>query len=240
MEKLIYLVWAKPGTDAEARRRELLTRVQPALLQRGALRLSMDIKDSDAEILAPVPWPDDELPLTAVVSFWMDCHDRRAPFEEILLALGDRVAGYLVTESLYMEYGGNQHSARRNWPDGVRSPGVVQVTLLEQPPRLTHMQWLDHWYSVVSPMSERVQPRARYVRNAVARPLSADAPPYKGIVEECWASKDIPLDPMLYYNANGSQETLRANMMAMMDGVSQFLDLDRIRVVMMSEYLLSS
>ncbi len=240
MEKLIYVVWANPGADADARRRDLLARVQPALLERGALRLSMDIKDSDAAIPAPVPWPDDELPLAAVVSFWMDCHDRRGPFEEILLPLGDRVAGYLVTESLYMEYGGNQHSARRDWPNGVRSPGVVQVSLLEQPSRLTYAQWIDQWYGVQSPMSERVQPRARYVRNTVARALTADAPPYKGIVEECWASKEIPQNPMLYYNANGSQETLRENMMTMMESVSKFLDIDRIRVVMMSEYLLSS
>jgi len=240
MEKLMYLIWAKRGDDADDMQRGLLGETQSALLERGALRLSMDVADADADVPPPVPWPDDEAPLAAVISFWMGCHDRRGRFEEILLPLGERVAGYLVTESLYMDYGGNPHSAPRNWPDGERSPGVVQVTLLEQPERLTYEQWISHWYGVQSPMSERVQPRARYVRNAVARPLSADAPPYKGIVEECWASKEIPQNPMLYYGANGSKQTMRENMATMMESVSQFLDFDRIRVVMMSEYLLSS
>lgn len=240
MEKLMYLIWDNPGDDADALRRELLGATRARLLDGGAQRVSMDIADSDADVAAPVPWPDGEAPLAAVISFWMDCHDRRTPFEEILLPLGGRVAGYLVTESLYMDYGGNQHSGPRHWPDGERSPGVVQVTLLEQPERFTYEQWINHWYGVQSPMSERVQPRARYVRNAVARPLTPDAPPYKGIVEECWASKAIPQDPMLYYGGNGLKQTMRENMATMMESVSQFLDFDRIRVVMMSEYLLSS
>jgi len=240
MEKLMYLVFGAQGEDADARRDLLLGRVRAELGERGARGLSMDIADSAAAIPAPMPWPEEELPLAAVISFWMECHDRRAPFEEILQPLGQHVPGYLVTESLYMDYGDNPHAARRNWPDGERSPGVVQVTLLEQPTRLTYEQWIEHWYGVQSPLSERMQPRARYVRNAVARPLTAGAPPYKGIVEECWATTEIPQNPMLYYGANGSKQTLRENMATMMESVSQFLDFDRIRVAMLSEYLLSS
>ena len=51
--------------------------------------------------------------------------------------LADRLAGYLVTESIPTDYGDNQWAATRDWPDGARSPGVVMLTLMEKPERMT-------------------------------------------------------------------------------------------------------
>ena len=55
--------------------------------------------------------PDDELPVRALVSIWVDMHDTRAAYESILSAAGIRRAGYLVTESLYCDYGDNEHAS---------------------------------------------------------------------------------------------------------------------------------
>jgi hypothetical protein len=240
LEKLIYLFWAPRGADPDALRRQLLERCAPRLLALAPRGLAVLVDDSDSDVETPMPWPADELPLVAQVSLWLDCYDRRGPFEEILSEVGERRAGYLVCESLYTDYGGNRWSQPRDWPDGRRSPGVVMVTLLERPAHMRREDWLAHWHGVQSPVSEAMQPRMRYVRNAVAWPVTAGAPPYEGIVEEAWPSPRHLTDPMLFYCAEGSQERLQRNLARMLESVRGFLELERIRSATLSEYLLAS
>ncbi len=80
----------------------------------------------------------------------------------------------------------------------------------------------------------------RYVRNAVVRTLTPGAPPYRGIVDEAWPSAEHVTDPMLFYCGDGSSETMRRNVDRMLESVRGFLDMDRIRNVTMSEYLLKT
>ena len=239
MEKLIYLLWAE-GTEPDQTRKVLLEQCAPELIRRGALKLSMNIDDSDSEVPPPLPPPAGETTLSAEVSLWLECLDERGPFEQVLKAANARMAGYLVTESLYTDYGGNRHSGPRTWPDGERSPGLLTVTLIEQPERLTYEEWIERWHGTQSPVSERIQPRTRYVRNAVVRPLTEGAPPYKGIVDEAWPSAEHVTDPMLFYLAEGSEERMQANLKTMLESVNAFLDMDRIRTATMSEYFLKS
>jgi len=238
MEKLIYLLWGPRHADPNHYRDALLGRVAPELQRLGAERVTVNVDDADSDVPTPVPLPKGELPLAAEVTFWLECHDRRQAHEELLARAAERCAGYLVTESLWSDYGDNRHAPRRDWPAGTRSPGLVMVTLLEKPERLTYEQWVAHWYGVQSPVSAEIQPRTRYVRNAVARPLTPGAPPYLGIVEECWPSVAHLTDPMLFYDAGGSKQRLRDNMTRMLESVGAFLDIDRIRCATMSEYLL--
>jgi hypothetical protein len=240
MEKLQYLLWPPGGRAPEDLRKELLDGVAPRLLDLGARGLAMNIADEHAAVPPPVAPPEGEAPVGATVSIWLDCLDSRGPFEELLRGASERLAGYLVTESLYTDYGDNSFAPPRSWPDGERSPGLSVVTLLEKPDRLSYAEWVAHWHGVQSPVSAAMQPRTRYVRNAVARSVTAEAPPYLGIVEECWPSADHVTDPMLFYCAEGSKETLRRNIERMLESVTAFLDLDRIRTMTMSEYLLRS
>jgi hypothetical protein len=197
----------------------------------------VNVADSDARVPLPVPPRAGEAPVAAEVSLFLDCYDRRGPFEAVLGDFAARTAGYLVSESLYRDYGGNRFSGARDWPDGARSPGVLMLTLLERPARLSHDAWVAHWHGVQSPVSEEIQPRMRYVRNEVIRPVTADAPPFEGIVEECWPSGRHVTDPMLFYLAEGSEERMRLHVKRMLESVRAFLDLDRLRSYAMSEYL---
>jgi len=240
MEKLQYLLWSPAGRAPEALRKELLDGVAPQLLELGAHGLAMNIADEHAAVPPPVAAPAGEAQVDATVSIWLDCLDSRAPFEDVLRGASQRLAGYLVTESLYTDYGDNRFAPPRSWPDGDRSPGLSVVTLLEKPDRLSYDEWVAHWHGVQSPVSAAMQPRTRYVRNAVARAVTAEAPPVLGIVEECWPSAEHLTDPMLFYCADGSKETLRRNVERMLESVTAFLDLDRIRTMTMSEYLLRS
>jgi hypothetical protein len=238
MEKIVYLLWS--DADRDAFRDRLLHECGPALIERGARALTLAVDDSEADVPPPVPAPAGESALSAEVALWLDCHDRRGPHEEVLHGLGGRMAGYLVSEALYTDYGGNRHGRPRDWPDGVRSPGLLTVTLLERPAHMNRSEWIAHWHGVQSPVSEQLQPRIRYVRNEVVRPLTPDAPPFEGIVDEAWPSAEHVTDPMLFYRAEGSQERLKQNIERMLESVTGFLELPRIRSNTMSEYILKS
>jgi hypothetical protein len=240
MEKLMYLVWL----DQEASRAEaetvMLRTVAPELLALNPHRLGIDVRDTHSDIPAPMPTPEGEAPLHGLVSVWLDAVDYRAPYEAVLTKAAARIAGYQVVESLYRDYGDSQWALPRHWPDGERSPGVLTVALLEQHPDLTYEEWVTRWHTRISPITEAIQPRCRYVRNAVFRGITEGAPPFKGIVEEAWPSLEHVTDPMLFYCANGDPEKMKANLTQMVEEITAFIDLATMRSVTMSEWILKS
>jgi len=240
VEKLIYLVWLDPETP-RARVSDVMRRgVAPELLALNPRGLTMDLRDEFSDIPAPMPTPDGETPLHAVVSVWMDAVDHRGPYQEILEKAATRLAGYQVVESLYRDYGDSPWSGPRQWPDGERSPGVLTVALFEQHPGLTFDEWITRWHTRISPITEAIQPRCRYVRNAVFRSFTDDAPPFRGIVEEAWPSLKHVTDPMLFYCADGDPEKMTAHVNQMIEEITAFIDLTAMRSVTMSEWILKS
>lgn len=245
MEKLIYLVW---GDDSERGPlgAHLLDEVGPALLGLGARAVIVNVHDdAAAEAPAPVPTPDHEAPLLAEVSVWVDAYDRRGPLEALVTEpradVGDfAVAGYLVVESLYDDYGTTEWAAPRNWPDGQRSPGVLTVGLIHRPAELGYDEWIERWHGTQSPRSGEIQPRTRYVRNEVVRALTPDAPEVHGIVEEGWPSARHVADPMLFFNTGGDPDALGPLVDEMLANVNACLDLARFRSSTMSEYFVKS
>ena len=240
MEKLIYLIWLDDDISREAVADVMLGSVAPSLLELGPQRLSMDLRDVGSDIPAPVPTPPGETPLHALVSIWLDAVDHRGPFEDVLARAATRLAGYQVVESLYTDYGSNQWAPPRDWPDGQRSPGVLTVALLQQHPDLSFEEWINRWHGRISPITAVIQPRTRYVRNAVFRGITEDAPPFRGIVEEAWPSLDHVTDPMLFFCADGDPEKMTANITQMIEEITAFTDLDTMRSVTMSEWILKS
>lgn len=242
MEKLVFVLWGEgtPAAGDEIRSR-LLAETVPALLEDGARGVTVNVHDSDAaEAPSPVPTPEGEEPHVAEVSLWIDSYDRRDGVDETLAALGQSFAGYLVTESLFEDYGTTPHSGPREWPDGTRSPGVLTVSLIHRPAGLDYVTWIERWHGTQSPLSASLQPRCRYVRNEVVRPITKGAPVIDGIVEEAWPSVEHVANPMLFFNAGGDQEKLRTNIDSMLESVTACLDLDRLRNTTMSEYLVTS
>lgn len=235
MEKLVYLIWDRPSRDGAELREHYLGSVVPALLGLGARNLQIDLDDDGSAFDPMVPVPGDELPVRACVSFWLAAHDDRAPMETLLLDQGVRRAGYLVTESMYRDYGDNPHSGPRHWPAGERSPGITTLTVFDKPPGADDDAFYGHWYGHQSPMSEWMQPRARYVRNAVVRPLTPGAPRYRAIVEESWATLEDLTDLVRFFGARESD--LGENIRIMLDSTKLLYDPATMRNFTMSEYL---
>jgi len=242
VEKIVYLLWG-PGTpeSGDELRQRLLEETAPRLKRAGTRRSSVNVHDAAAaEAPSPVPTPDGEDPHVAEVSAWVDSYDQRDGVDEAVAALGLAWAAYLVVESLYEDYGTTPHAKARDWRDGDRSPGVLTVSLIQRPEGLDYQEWIERWHGTQSPLSGRLQPRCRYVRNEVVRPLTSGAPAIDGIVEEAWPSATHVADPMLFFSAGGDPKVLQANIEAMLESVNACLDLERLRNTTMSEYLLDT
>ena len=88
-------------------------------------------------------------------------------------------------------------------------------------------------------MSEKMQPRARYVWNIVDEVLTPGAVPYEGIVEESWPSAEHMTNPYVFYGARNRFELVK-NMWIMGQSVAAFLPIWKITCVTMSEYWIRS
>jgi len=230
MEKLVYLIRDRASRDGANLRGEVLGNVVPQLTDRGAQHISVHLDDDRVSIAGPMPCPGGELPLRVGMSLWLANHDDRAGVEELLEPIGERCDGYLVTESMYSEYG-QRRGAPRSWPDGERSPGLVTFALVHRNPLLDPRTFREFWHGHQSPMSEAVQPRLRYVRNTVAHTVTPGAPPLDGIVVESWESEELVSDIEAFHL--GDLE----NLTVMLDSVGTVFDMSRLRSIAMSEYL---
>ena len=180
MEKLVYLLSKTPEQAGASLRGPLIETIVPSIKKSGAYRITVNVadlteivaKDAPARIMGP--WDT----LGAVISFWLDNLDSRLKIEPVLAEASVHYAGYLVTESVVQRY-------ERGWKHGERRPGVTQFTALGKPAAATEEEFYHWWQIKHSESSFRLHPRRwSYVRDAVARPLTADAPTYRAIVLE--------------------------------------------------------
>ncbi|MET0591258.1 MAG: EthD domain-containing protein [Polyangiaceae bacterium] len=229
MEKLVYLCWKKNGDPIARFRDALLNGASQRILSSGAHSLTVNVADWDDERVSASPLVIGEgRTLSASVSLWIDSIDARRPIEEALGGLSSKLHGYLVTESVPLRY------ADRQWADGTKSPGVTLFTAFAKPDRLTDDQFYGHWHGSHTPLTFEIHPIWRYIRNAVARPLTAAALPYRGIVEERFREIEDVLDMERLFRGAA------ANMKRGMKDVAQFLDRDKIDATLMNEYIVKS
>ncbi len=233
MEKLVYVLWKPEGLAPAAFRDALLGEVAPALAEHGARHRVVLACDEHCEPVQKARITRLDPPLGGMVSFWLDSVDDRAPLEAAIAAHSGRLAGYLVTESV------PRRNQTHRAPVGERTPGITMLTCIEKPDRLTTEDWIAHWHGHHTPMANEVQCTYLYVRNVVARALTADAPPWRGIVEEGFPVEAVT-DPMLWYKADGDPAVFKRNLDRMLESVRAFLDIDRVEHHPMSEYRLDA
>ncbi|HZN14296.1 MAG TPA: hypothetical protein VFB78_08530 [Acidimicrobiales bacterium] len=215
MEKLDYIVWESAG--------ELTDRL--AGIAGDVSALTVHLADTAEAIPEPPLLLGRGPDAAAVVSVWLHSLDDRGPVED---ALGDKVDGYLVTESV------PQRRADRGWGDGERSPGVTHCTWFPKPDRLSDEDFYRGWHDIHTPASFRLHPlRWEYVRDAVARPVTAAAPPVRAIVFERFRTVEDYADPSRLY---GPPETLDETMR----DLPLYADFESISSAPFSEVILKS
>jgi hypothetical protein len=225
LEKLVYALWGV--------REGLVEKAGAELLALDPEALTVNVVDPGVDMSAVVAAPEGDR-VGATVNIWLDSLDLRVPYESVLGGASDRMAGYLVTESVPLAY------EQRDWPDGERSPGVKQITMFDKRTDIDDSQFFARWHGSHTPLTFEVHPVCLYVRHAVARAVTEDAPRWRGIVEEGLREVDDLTDPMRYFSAGGSPDALEHNVKRVMDDVSTFLDLGSVESYPTAEYILRS
>ena len=232
MEKLIYLLWKQPGQSQETWRAGMRGAVGGALLDAGALSLQFNLVDEDVaagdglRIVTRQPPPD------GLAIFWMQTANNRERCEDLLRRNHDRIAGYLVTESLILD-------DRQRRPVGGRSHGFSLIGFLQRPPRLSESEWLRIWLGSHTSVAVETQDTFRYVQNVVARVLTPDAPPLDALVEEGFPTAALD-SPHAFYDAVGDEDRYRRHLDRMMTSCRRFIDFDRIDSLPTSEYVIGA
>ncbi|MEZ4334722.1 MAG: EthD domain-containing protein [Myxococcota bacterium] len=230
MEKLIYLVGGRRGLDVASFREELLENLGPQLVRLGARRLTMNVADLDAvygpDVAATIPINDALGVLDASISFWLDSIDQRGPIEERIASSVERRCGYLVTESVPIEY------PAVDWPRGTRSPGITIVAVFPKPEWISDEDFYDRWHGSHTPLSLEIHPLTRYLRHTVCRALTPGAPVFRAIVEERVGCLEDLTDEARFYGGPAGRARVHADL-------ATFLDGEQCQSMAMSEYLLS-
>jgi len=235
---LLFLLWPKTNFSKLERKQVLLTQCANKILTLDIQQLRMNIDDELSTVKSPAPkWYKGDA-LVATVSIESQQNIQKA-VKDLLENSGFIVGAYQVEQSIYKDYGDNHHYKKRDWADGQRSPTEQAVTLLTRPKKFTQEEWLKRWHGNMSPVSEVLQPRARYVRNVILSKTD-DSPAFDGMVEEAWPTPAHITNPYLFYCAEGSTWKLIKNMFKLLSAVMHFHQLHKIRTVTMSEYFLKT
>jgi hypothetical protein len=229
MEKLVYLVWRPSGVDDGRFRDNLLGPTAERLIGLGAERLRVNVVDDAVRDCLAARITRLDPPLAGMTSFWLQDAEARAACEGALAAVTEKLAGYLVRETVPIV------NTRFTAPLGQRTPGVNVVACIERPSRLSEQEWLERWLVSHRDVAIETQCTYAYVRNQVVRPVTREAPPWAGIVEEGFPTEAVT-NAMIWYRADGDRRIMERNLARMIESCKSFLDLERVESNPMSEY----
>lgn len=231
MEKVICLLWAGEGGDVAAFNASLLERLPGALQAAGASGIRLNLEDAISAAGAHLRQPRGEPQHDAVVQFWLPSANRllRREVDAVLDAACAQWRGWVVAESTIIA--NTAHPPR----PGQRTEGWAQMAFLTLPARLTHAEWLALWQDRHTLVAIETQANFEYVQNLAVRPLTADAPPYVAIVEECFPEAALT-DPFAFFDAVGDPAKFKANLDRMMESCDRFIERGTIDVIPTGQY----
>lgn len=230
MEKVVCVLW-KPAGVSDADFGKALRELAPELARLGAAQVRVNVVDEHVEAGVDVRVGAMDPPKAACVAFWLDDADElQGPLLAALASRSDRVAAYLVDESIPL------HNTLHTVPAGVRTPGFNLVTAIVPKDGLSYEEFLSHWHREHRKVAVETQSTFAYVRNEIVRALTPDAPAWAAIVEESFPIEALT-DPAVWYAAAGDAERLAENRRRMIESCVAFLALDRVESHPMSEYV---
>jgi hypothetical protein len=232
MEKLIYPIWKADGITGDALRDTLLEKCCPALVPLPNVRaLRFSVVDSAVETAAGKrmencqPLPD------GVISVWVNNAGERAAIDELL-------APYVARFTIYQVVEAEPIVNTLHPPDlGQRGYGFCQLVFLQRPDRLSESQWLSIWQGSHTQVAIDTQSTFAYRQNVIARSLQDQAPVFHAMIEENFPPEAMQSDHAFYGVGANDDEGLKANLGAMLESCSRFIDFDKIDVIPMSEYV---
>jgi len=224
MEKIICALW---NVDTD----KLLNDAPEKLSSAGAKKIRINIRDGLVAAGAALVQSRGEVLPDAVLQFWLPSSNRifREQVDAMIAQHCDHFHAWLVSESNIIL--NEKHPVQNE----ERTEGFAQLAFLTLPPEMTWQAWRDVWRDYHTQVAIDTQSNFEYVQNLVIEPLSKDAPPYIGIVEECFPIEALT-DPMVFFDAVGDQNTFDQNLAAMMESCGRFIAPGSIDVFPTSQY----
>lgn len=216
--KTIHIL-SRPGDRADFVR-EVHDRLAPGLLDASSGPLKIGVTDEPKPRLSVIPTRAENL---LMVSTYGDDSDRVA---ELLAEEQGTLAGYRVEESRPVDY-------TRSWADGVRTRGVVLLTLLRQNPRLSWDDFMYEWHGRHTPKAMRIHPLWSYTRNVVTDLAVEGSRRFDGIVEEVYARRSQVTNPVRMF---GGPLRFPLGMLEVGRHAPQFLDLGLTENYLLGEW----
>ena len=227
----MYVLWRGDGDSVAAFAGRLTGEVATSLLSLGVRGLQVNVAD-DAVAGAVIRVQELDPQMEAVVSVWVDTamDSARLPIEDVLRGASTRMTGYLVTESVPLP------NTDRRAPLGERTDGFANIAFLRRPDGMGVDEWLDAWQNGQTPVAIETQSTFGYTQNVVVRAVTADAPPFDGIVEELFPPEALT-DLHAFFDATGDDDKLARNMTRMGESTARFGSTESIDVVPTSQYV---
>lgn len=231
MEKVIAALWKPETRDAAGFNTALLRQLGPELIAAGARHVRLNLQD---EMVAPgvkLGQVNTRPQMHAIAQFWLPSANARfrADVDAALERHTERVAAWLAVESTIIP-----NAAHPPQP-GQRTAGFSQSTFLGRPPRVGYEDWRKIWQTTHTHVAIETQANFEYVQHVLVQALTDDAPEFAGFVEECFPLAALT-DPNVFFDAVGDQAKFDHNLAAMMESCGQFIDFDRIDVMITSQF----
>lgn len=227
MEKLAVLRWRGADDPADT---DALLAAADRLCRAGHWVTAYVEHAGDAAAFRFGDDPDGHV-LSSALTVWVDRVEQTDEIVDQLPEAG-RTTPYLVTESVPLEWQG------RDWPDGVRSPGVSLLTAFPRVEGLADDDFFARWHGSHSVLTFAIHPVLRYVRNSVTRQL-ADGPPADAVVTEGFTVDDL-LDPSRFYGVGEPELPWRDAIERINADLVTFADMARLQTAPTEELLLAS
>jgi hypothetical protein len=228
MEKVVAVLMAADRDEDWCQRQR--GSVAEAILALGVAGLTVNVRDA-AVTHSMMTLTTLDPPAAAVVSMWtQQCYaDQTAAALQLLEDECDQLAAYLVTESIPLQ---------ASLELGSRTTGLANVALLRRPAELDQASWLQRWQDDHTPVAIETQSTFGYTQNAVVRPLTPNALPLAGIVEELFPAEAIT-DLMAFFGAADDAD-LQQRLARMVASTSAFGANENIDTVPTSRYVLKT
>jgi hypothetical protein len=198
------------------------------ILALGVAGLAINVRDAEVRD-SLMTFTTLDPPVVALVSLWTQ-QSYGKQVRDAVAMLGKEcrsVAAYLVTESVPLQPPSVEL--------GQRTTGLANVALLRRPSALDEAAWLERWHIDHTPVAIETQATFGYTQNVVARPLTPEAPPIDGIVEELFPLEAIS-DLHAFFGA-ADDDDLTDRMTRMVASTSAFGANENIDTVPTSRYL---
>lgn len=231
MEKIICTLWKSDAETRAAFNTRLLDTLPSTLAALGAQQIRINVEDDRSDKAAALRQNRGETPHHAVLHYWLPSANAlfRRKIDDLLTSLVERWAGWLVLESTIIP--NHDHPPQ----PGARTWGWSQLACLTLPQGMAYEDWQRIWQDDHTLVAIETQSNFEYVQNLIVRPLTANAPPYVAIVEECFPEAAMT-DPFVFFDAAGDKVKFAANLDRMMASCSRFITPGTIDVIPTSQY----